>query len=130
MLKLDGPRSRHVRNRAAATRQGSSAGHEKGVFMRLSNKALAVAFGLLWGGAIFLVAIINLANANYGADFLRGMGSVYPGFYHSRNFGDVVIGTIYGFVDGAIGGWLLSWLYNYFAGSGQRSGVTRLDKAA
>ena len=84
--------------------------------MRLSAKALAIASGLLWGGCLFLVGIVNLAIPSYGADFLRGMGSVYPGFYSSRTFWDVLLGTVYGLVDGAIAGWLFGWLYNYFGG--------------
>jgi hypothetical protein len=58
------------------------------------------------------------------------MGSVYPGFYHSRTFLDVLLGTLYGFIDGAIAGGLFGWLYNLFIGSRQQSGATRLDRAA
>jgi len=97
--------------------------------MRLSARALAISFGLLWGACLFVVGLINLAAPSYGADFLRGMGSVYPGFYHARTFLDVLLGTLYGIVDGAVGGWLLGWLYNYF-GPKQQSGATRLDRAA
>ncbi len=98
--------------------------------MRLSAKALAITSGLLWGGCLLLVGLINLAAPSYGAEFLSGMGSVYPGFYHSHTFLDVLLGTLYGFVDGAIGGWLFGWLYNCFAGPQQQSGASRLDKAA
>jgi hypothetical protein len=98
--------------------------------MRLSAKALAITSGLLWGGCLFLVGLINLAAPSYGADFLRGMGSIYPGFYHSRTFADVLLGTLYGLVDGGVAGVLFGWLYNYFAGPMQQSGATRLDRAA
>jgi hypothetical protein len=98
--------------------------------MRLSRNALAISFGLLWGGCLFAVALINLAAPNYGADFLRGMGSVYPGFYATRTFADAVLGGVYGFVDGVIGGWLFGWLYNSFASPRQQSEATRLERAA
>ncbi len=98
--------------------------------MRLSAKAVAITAGVLWGGCLFVLGLINLAAPSYGVDFLRGMGSVYPGFYHSRTFLDVLLGTLYGLVDGAIGGWIFGWLYNCFAGSEQRSGATHLDRAA
>jgi hypothetical protein len=98
--------------------------------MRLSAKALALTSGLLWGGCLFLVGLINLAAPSYGADFLRGMGSVYPGFYHTRTFADVLLGTLYGFADGAIAGWLFSWIYNHLARPRRDSGATRLDQAA
>jgi hypothetical protein len=100
------------------------------MFMRLSAKALAIASGLLWGGCLFLVGIINLAAPSYGVDFLRGMGSVYPGFYSSHTFADVLLGTLYGLVDGAIAGGLMGWLYNVFIRPKQQSGATRLDRAA
>ncbi|HTS62235.1 MAG TPA: hypothetical protein VMH28_09425 [Candidatus Acidoferrales bacterium] len=98
--------------------------------MRLSTKALALSFGLLWGGCLLLVGFINLAAPGYGADFLRGMGSVYPGFYASRTFGDAVLGGIYGFVDGVIGGWLFGWLYNRFCPPRQQTGAIPMDRAA
>ncbi len=98
--------------------------------MRLSANALAMSFGLLWGACLLIVGLINLAAPAYGAEFLRGMGSIYPGFYHARTFLDVLLGTLYGFVDGAIGGWLLGWLYNNFGAPGRQSSATRLDRAA
>ena len=55
---------------------------------------------------------------------------LYPGFYNTRTFADVLLGTLYGLVDGAAGGWLLGCVYNYFAGPLHQSGTTRLDRAA
>ena len=98
--------------------------------MRLSAKAVAVTSAIVWGGCLLVVGLINLAAPSYGADFLRGMGSVYPGFYHVHNFADVLLGTLYGAVDGVVGGWLLAWIYNYFAAPQQQSGATRIDRAA
>jgi hypothetical protein len=90
----------------------------KGGFeMRFSPKALALVSALLWGGCIFLVGLVNLASPNYGSNFLREIGSVYPGFYSSRSFADILLGTAYGLVDGAIGGFLFAWLYNRFVRS-------------
>jgi hypothetical protein len=84
--------------------------------MRLSAKGLAAALGILWGGAVLFVGIINLGAQNYGVDFLRLMASVYPGFNASGTVADVLVGTLYGLVDGAIAGALTAWLYNVFAG--------------
>jgi len=98
--------------------------------MRLSVKALAITMGILWGGCMLLVGIINLAAPAYGLDFLRGMGSVYPGFFASRTFGDALLGAVYGFVDGAIAGWLLGLLYNWFSGTRRQSGAVPFDRAA
>jgi hypothetical protein len=85
--------------------------------MRLSLKALAVAAGLLWGGAILFVGLINLARPAYGINFLEIMSSVYPWFHASHTLGDVIVGTVDGLIDGAIAGLLLAWLYNSFAGT-------------
>ena len=41
------------------------------------------------------------------------MSSVYPGFHDSRTLGDVIVGTIYGIVDGAIMGLVFSSLYRW-----------------
>jgi hypothetical protein len=84
--------------------------------MRLSLRALALTFGLLWGGAMLCVGVTNLIAPGYGMDFLKAMSSVYPGFEASRTALDVVVGTVYGLLDGAFGGALLGWLYNTFAG--------------
>jgi hypothetical protein len=85
--------------------------------MRLSLKALAVAAGLLWGGAILFVGLINLARPGYGISFLEMMSSVYPWFHASHTLGDVIVGTVDGLIDGAVAGLLLAWLYNSFAGA-------------
>jgi len=84
--------------------------------MRLSLTGLAIAGGLLWGGGLLFVGLINLAVPAYGMNFLQMMSSAYPWFHASRTFGDVLIGTIDGLVDGAIAGLLFGWLYNCFAG--------------
>jgi hypothetical protein len=85
-----------------------------GLIMRLSLKSLAFACGLLWGGAVLFTGLINLASPSYGMEYLRLASSVYPGFHNSRTFVDVLVGTGYGLVDGAIAGFLLGWLYNIF----------------
>ncbi len=98
--------------------------------MRLSVRALAVTSALVWGGCLLLVGLLNLAAPSYGVEFLRSISSVYPGFHASHSFGSVIIGTVYGLIDGLIGGSLFGWLYNCFAGSRVESGTTRLNKAA
>jgi len=82
--------------------------------MRLSLKSLMFACGLLWCGAMLCVGLVNLASASYGMEFLKLASSVYPGFHASGRFVDVLVGTGYGLVDGAIAGLLLGWLYNLF----------------
>ena len=89
--------------------------------MRLSMKGMIAASALLWGGGILFVGLLNLAMPAYGTNFLQMLSSVYPWFHASRTFGDVIIGTIDGLVDGATAGFLFAWLYNAFAADGQKT---------
>jgi hypothetical protein len=84
--------------------------------MRFSLKALAVVAALLWGGGVLFVGLVNLAAPSYGTIFLQCISSVYPGFHNSRTVIDVLVGTAYALVDGAVAGLLFGWLYNLFAG--------------
>ncbi len=84
--------------------------------MKLNMKAMALALGLLWGvWGMFLTGLVNLIWDGYGQDFLDAMASVYPGYTASASFGQVIIGTLYGTLDGAVAGAALAWLYNRFA---------------
>jgi hypothetical protein len=81
--------------------------------MKLSVKGLAFASALLWGVlAMFLTGVANLIWPTYGQDFLRLMASVYPGYHATPSFGQVIVGALYGILDGAIGGAVFAWLYN------------------
>ncbi len=86
--------------------------------MRLDSRALAVAGALLTGGALFFFGLLNQAFPGYAASALEVVASVYPGYEGPGGFGAVLTATLYGLVDGAVGGWLLAWLYNLAAGSG------------
>jgi hypothetical protein len=84
--------------------------------MRFSLKALAITAALLWGAGVLLVGLVNLAAPSYGTIFLQCASSVYPGFHNSRTFIDVLVGTGYALVDGAVAGLLFGWLYNLLTG--------------
>jgi hypothetical protein len=79
---------------------------------RLSVKGVAIAFGLLWGGGVLCLGLMRLANPLYAAEFLDAVSSIYPGFHAARSFSDAMVGGVYGFVDGAVGGAIFAWLYN------------------
>jgi hypothetical protein len=81
--------------------------------MKLSAKALALTIGLLWGGAMLLIGLLNMTMPPYGADLLVVMGSVYPGIYGAGTLSEVLLATVYGVVDGALGGLLIAWVYNF-----------------
>jgi hypothetical protein len=84
--------------------------------MPVSSKALGMAVGLLWGGAILLVSLIHSSGSSYGTSFLQGISSLYPGFHASGTLADAAVGAVYGLVDGTFGGMILGWLYNRFLG--------------
>ncbi len=84
--------------------------------MRLNITAMALAFGLIWGGCILVVGAANLIWPSYGQAFLQLCASIYPGYRPGTGIGSVVTGTIYALVDGGIGGAVFAWLYNVFRG--------------
>ena len=84
--------------------------------MKLSAKAMALTCGILVGGSILLVGLVQLFVPEYGDDFLEVFAAIYPGFSEEGGFVNILIGTVWGFVDGLILGCLLAWLYNRFSG--------------
>lgn len=84
--------------------------------MRLSLKALGISGAILWGGAILMCGIANLASDSYGTEFLRVVSSIYPGFHASRSFADILVGACYALVDGGLAGVVFGWLYNWIVG--------------
>jgi hypothetical protein len=83
--------------------------------MKLNLRALTIAFAILSAGAVFIVGVANLIWPGYGKAFLLMLASIYPGYKASGLFGDMIAGSFYALVDGAIMGLILGWLYNLFA---------------
>lgn len=81
----------------------------------ISVKGLALTGGILWGGYLFLLALL----AGWGIRFMwvsqelvELVSTVYPGYV--VGFGGAVLGLFYGWVCGAICGGLVAWLHNKF----------------
>ena len=83
--------------------------------MEISVKSMTLTCAIFWGACMLLLGLINLADPAYGSEFLRMMSSVYPGADTTRTVGRVLLGTLYGFVDGAIAGYIFALLYKFFA---------------
>ena len=77
--------------------------------MKLNVKAFALTFGLVWGLGLFCLTWWIIAFDGV-TDEITLIGQVYRGF----NISPVgsVIGLIWAFADGAIGGAIFAWLYN------------------
>ena len=79
--------------------------------MKLNIAAFALAFGIWWGGSVFLLTWwLILIGADAGTKSL--LQTAYLGYAISP-LGSLV-GLAWGFFDGAIGGAILAWLYNLF----------------
>lgn len=83
--------------------------------MKLSLKALSLAFGILWGASFLVIGIVNLIWPTYGTVFLQFGESIYPGYHYGAGFGSVIVATLYALLDGLICAGIFGWLYNCFA---------------
>ena len=83
--------------------------------MKLKPLAFAIAAGLVWGGALLMVSVAHAIWPPYGGAFLDLAASIYPGLSAQGGGATIVVGTLYGLVDGGIAGFLLAWLYNLVA---------------
>jgi len=80
--------------------------------MKLSIKGLALTMGLLWAGTMLTVGAGYTLTGSYGRVFLDLCASLYPGYQVAQSWSSVIVGTLYGLCDGAIGGVVFAWLYN------------------
>ena len=80
--------------------------------MSLDVKALALTTAVVWGGCLLVVGLANLAFPPYGHAWLELAASIYPGYHGPAGLGSVLVVTLYGLADGAVGGAVFGWLYN------------------
>jgi hypothetical protein len=79
--------------------------------MKLNVKAFALACGLMWGFGLFFITwwIIAFEGATHQVMLI---GLLYRG-YNISPLGSV-IGLLWAFPDGFVGGAIFAWLYNLF----------------
>jgi hypothetical protein len=85
---------------------------ERRTSMRISLTAAVIAAAILCGGAILLVGLINLADPNYGGNFLQMVNSVYPWVHSTSTWRSVFARALEGGLDGAIAALIFGSLYN------------------
>lgn len=79
---------------------------------KLNIKALAVGLGVTWASGMLFVGWASMFG--WGTKIVEVMSSLYIGFGPSVQGG--IIGAIWGFFDGAIGGAIIACVYNAVAG--------------
>ncbi len=80
---------------------------------KISPWALGMSLGILWGASMLLMGLLA-HYTSYGNQFVVAMGSVY--IWSDASIKGSIIGGAMGFVDAFIGGVILAWIYNCFAG--------------
>ncbi len=79
--------------------------------MKFNILAFSLAFGVWWGGGVFLITWwLMVIDAT--TDVPMMLDTFYPGYSISA-FGSLV-GLVYGLLCGALCGAILAWLYNFF----------------
>ncbi len=78
---------------------------------KLNVKALAVGLGASWAVCMLFVGWVSIFG--WGTKFVEMMSSVYIGF--TPTFLGGIIGAVWGFIDGAIGGAIIAVVYNAIA---------------
>jgi hypothetical protein len=80
--------------------------------MKINIKAFALTVGLFWGfGLLFITWWIILFEGASGD--ITIIGRVYRGY--SISIAGSVIGFVWAFIDGIIGGAIFAWLYNFLS---------------
>lgn len=78
---------------------------------RLNVKALAIAIGSSWGLCMLFAGWAAIFG--WSVQFVEVMASVYVGY--GASFLGGIIGALWGFVDGAIAGVIIAFVYNMVA---------------
>jgi hypothetical protein len=97
--------------------------------MKLNVKSFALACGILWGLCVFFITwwIISFEGIT---NEITMLGRFYRG-YKISPLGSL-LGLLWGFFDGLIGGAIFAWLYNFiterFAGKKSKPTKTRRRK--
>ena len=85
----------------------------KGNSCTVCGMSLGLTLGVLGGFAMLVMGLLSL-KSGYIGELFQVTSSIYPGT-GSTGLG-VLIGLVWGFADGFIGGVLIAWLYNMFSG--------------
>ncbi len=75
---------------------------------KLNIKSFAIGFGSAFGLGAFFLGIVSMFG--WGTALIEPISSLYVGF--APTIMGSIIGGIWGFIDGAIGGLIIAFVYN------------------
>ncbi|GAB4189480.1 MAG: bacteriophage holin [Simkaniaceae bacterium] len=81
-------------------------------FSRFNLKAFALAFGIVWGLANLIVGWTSIFG--WGNAYVETLSSIYIGY--DASFIGGIVGGIWAFADGVIGGLVFAFFYNLILG--------------
>ena len=79
--------------------------------VKIDMGAFCIALGCLWGVCVFVLGLLSMKSHNR-LKTVKLFAKVYIG-YQATLLGSL-IGALWGFIDGAISGLLIAWIYNIF----------------
>ena len=85
--------------------------------MKLDSLKFGLALGIIWAACVLFLGIAD-ALWGWGGGLVKGIGSLYIGFKPSP--GGALIGLVWAFFDGGIGGLIFAALYNCLVGFGKK----------
>ena len=83
--------------------------------MKIDVRAMALTIGILWGAQFLFLGILMRFFPGYGETWIQLWADVYPLYEGSGGVLDTLIGTVFGLIDGILGGAVVAWLYNRIA---------------
>jgi len=78
---------------------------------KLDVRAFSLALGSFWGVSVLMLGLASMIWRR-GNKIVRLSAIVYRGY--SATLSGSLIGAVWGFLDGAVSGLLIAWIYNKF----------------
>ncbi len=78
---------------------------------KLDVRAFGLMLGCIWSAGVLVLGVVSMLS-NWGTRIVKLFSTVYIG-YKATLWGSL-IGAAWGFIDGAISGMVIAWVYNKF----------------
>jgi hypothetical protein len=75
----------------------------------LSPKKLGLSLGILWAVGVLLISL-GAGQFSWWMMWAELLADAYP--WAGTDAVGLLAGTVWAFVDGFVGGWVIAWLYN------------------